>query len=312
MTTRRHLPARFHLLVVVLVLLVRGSSAPAARGAEAPKAGTTAPAPAKAAHGTIGLPNYKEPAAYSVDMVVHSPKADMVMRRFIDSGRIRTEISGSGEDVVMIELGDEKGTSLMLMPKEKRAMKQSRAAMESAAPKKLKAAEVEGAPPAPANVTIEDLGEATLDGKVVKKLRMTMPEGSSMGWFEKSTGAPVRMEGTVNGETTVVEWKNYKVAPQPAKLFEAPKDYELTDVDEMMEKMKGMGGMGAMGGMGGMAGGMAQGMGQSMGQSLGSSLGSSLGGALGGPLGAMAGQYLGGKVGGMVGKKAMAAVTPGK
>jgi hypothetical protein len=251
-------------------------------------------------------------------MVIHSPQANMVMKRFIDKGRIRSEFTGGAEDVVMIEMGDEKGTSLMLMPKEKRAMKQSRAALESAVDdkmkKKMKGAEANEAVAAPVDVKIEDLGDETLEGRTLKKLRMTVPDGTALGWFDKATGAPARMEGTVKGETTIVEWKNYKVGPQLASLYEVPKGYELMDMDEMMSKMKGMGGMGGMAGMAGMggAGGMVGGMGQSMGQNIGGSMGASLGGALGGPLGAMAGQYLGGKVGGMIGKKAANAVTPGK
>jgi hypothetical protein len=310
MTPRRIRSARFHAQVAALLLAIV-AAAPIARAAGVPKPEPTAPLPGRAVAAPVGLPAYQEPAAYSVDMLIHSPKADMVMKRFIDGKQIRTEISGGGEEMVMIELGDEQGTNLMLMPKEKRAMKQSRAVMETAAPKKAKAIEAKSAATPAANLAIEDLGDDTLGGKAVKKLRMTLPEGSSLGWFDKATGAPVRMEGTVDGETTVVEWKNYKVAPQPAKLFEAPKDYELTDMDEMMKQMKGMGGMGGIGGMGGV-GGMMGGMAQNMGQSMGQSMGSSLGASLGGPLGAMAGHYLGGKIGGMVGKKAVAAVTPGK
>ena len=308
----RHLPARLAAHTGALVLLALMAATPIARAAETPKPGAAAPAARRPGLGSIGLPAYKEPEAYSVDMKIHSRTADMVMKRFIDHGRIRSEFSGSGADVVMIELGDEKGTSLMLMPGEKRAMKQSRAAMEAVAGKQIKRAEGDAAAAPAPDVTIVDLGDETLDGKAVKKLRMTVPEGSSLGWFDKATGAPVRMEGTVHGDTTVVEWKNFKVAEQPARLFEVPKDYELTDMDEMMEKMKGMGGSGGMGNMRGMMGGMAQGMGQNLGQSMGSTLGSSLGGALGGPLGAMAGQYLGGRIGGMIGKKTVAAVTPGK
>ena len=309
-------------LPTVLLLLLL---APEARIASA---GLAAKGPAKteakattASMGAIGLPQYKEPEAYSVDMVIHSPKADMVMKRFIDEGRIRSEITSGDQDVVMIEMGDEKGTSLMLMPKEKRAMKQSRAATESAMDdkmkKKMKGAEANDAVATPVEVKVEDLGDETLDGRSLKKLRMTVPDGTALGWFDKATGAPARMEGTVNGETTTLEWKNFKAGPQPAKLFEVPKDYELMDMDEMMSKMKGMGGPGGMGGMAGMpgmggVGGMVGGMGQSMGQNLGGSLGSSLGGMLGGPLGAMAGQYVGGKVGGMIGKKTANALTPGK
>ncbi len=272
---------------------------------------------------SIDLPHYVAPDAYSVDLVIQSPKANMVMKRFIDHGRIRTEMNASGMDVVMIEMGDARGTSLTLMPKEKRAIKQSREGMASQmgdqAKAGVKGAESEGAPQAPPDMRVEDLGDETLDGKPVKKVRISQPEGSSLGWFDKVTGAPVRMEGTVDGETAVIEWKDYKVAPQPAKLFEAPKEYDLTDMDEMLSKMKDMGGPGAMkgmmGGMPGMGGmgvkGMMGGMGQSLGGNLGGSLGGTLGGALGGPLGALAGQYLGGKVGGMIGRKAVAAVTPG-
>jgi hypothetical protein len=282
-----------------------------------PKAPSGSPAP-------VDLPHYVAPPAYSVDLVIHSPKANMVMKRYIDQGRIRTEMSGSDMDMVMIEMGDAKGTSLMLMPKDKRAIKQSREGMASltggqtAADGKHPATESAAEPPS--DMRVEDLGDETLDGKAVKKLRVSLPEGSSLGWFDKTTGAPVRMEGTVDGETSVIEWKDYKVGAQPAKLFEAPKDYELTDMDEMMSKMKGMGGMGGMkglmGGMPGMGGisgvkGMVGGMGQNLGGNLGGSLGASLGGALGGPLGAMAGKYLGGKVGGMIGRKAANVVTPG-
>ncbi len=286
-------------LFLLTVTVAFAAPAPAAR---------PAPAAHPAAAAAVALPRYEEPAAYSVDLVIQSPKAKMVLKRFIDHGRVRTEITGADEDLVLIELGDEKGTTLTLMPKEKRAMRQSRAAMASLLPerarKDMREGDAAAAAPAPEG-RFEDLGEETLGGRAVKKVRMTMPQGTSVGWFDKTTGAPVRMEGTVEGETTVVEWKDYQVAPQPAKLFESPKDYELTDMDEMMGKMKGMG---AMGSMGSMMGGMGQGMGQSM----GSSLGASLGGALGGPVGAMAGQYLGGKVGGAIGRKAGTMVTPGK
>ena len=42
------------------------------------------------------------------------------MHRSVDKGRVRTDIDTDGERVAMIELGDEKGTSYTLMPKDKR------------------------------------------------------------------------------------------------------------------------------------------------------------------------------------------------
>ena len=74
MTPQRNLSARLHPHAVALLLLVFVAIAPLAEGAEAPKAGAAAPAaaPRKAGLGSIGLPNYQEPGAYSVDMVIHS------------------------------------------------------------------------------------------------------------------------------------------------------------------------------------------------------------------------------------------------
>jgi hypothetical protein len=304
-----HRPAAMGFAAAILLMVMSGIVGVA----EAPKSAPPSDAPEAHAPNmaSFGLPEYHVPPAFSVDLVVQSPEANLVMKRFVDQGHVRTEMAMQGQDMVTIETGDEKGTMYTVMPKEKRAIKQSResiAAMAGDAAAPEARATGAGAGP-PADMKIEDLGDETRDGRAVKKLRLTVPEGAALAWFDKATGAPVRMESNVEGKPTSIEWKNLVVAPQPAKLFEVPKGYEVTDMDEMMAKMKSMGGMG--GALKGAMGGMAQGFGQNMGASFGSGLGGSLGGALGGPLGAVAGQYLGGKIGGAIGKKAAGAVTPG-
>ena len=236
----------------------------------------------------IDLPRYVPPVAYSEDLVVQSDGKTIVMKRSIDGARMRTELSTDGQDMVLVELGDEKGTMYTIMPSDKRAMKQSREAMEKAAGPKSSA---DSAAVAPADYTIEDLGEETLGGVVAHKLRVKAEGSDVLAWFDKTSGAPLRMESKVDGKDSVIEWKNRKAGPQPAANFEIPKGYEVTDMDEMMSKM------GAMGGMGAMAKGMAGGMAGSMLGGMGSSLGGQLGGMLGGPLGSIAGQYIGGKIG---------------
>jgi hypothetical protein len=237
------------------------------------------------------------------------------MKRTIDGNRIRTEMKAEGQDMVMIEMGDEKETMYMLMPGEKRAIKQSRQAMAAMVPEDAKKQGKEVAE-TPADVKVDDLGEETIEGRVVKKMRFAVQGGQVLGWFDKASGAPLRMESDASGHKSSMEWRNFSPGPQPAKLFEVPKGYEVMDMDEMMAQMKSMQGkpgMGAMmggmgGGMGGGAMGMAKGyaggMAQNFGSSMGGGFGASLGGALGGPLGAVAGQYIGGKIGGMVAKKA--------
>jgi hypothetical protein len=297
-------------IVASLALLL--CLAPAvARSGEKPAADKAAAKGAKlVSFAATGLPRYAPPASYHEDLVIHGKNGEMTMKRFVDHGQIRTEMASEGQQFVMLETGDSKGTSYMLMPDEKRAMKQSREAMAETASKagvkSKKEGEAGAKSAAPPDVQVEDLGDATLDGAAVKKLRMTYEGGDVLGWFDKATGAPVRMEGLVDGEKSTIEWKNREMEPQPAELFAVPKNYEVTDMDEMMKKM---GAMGGMGGLGGMAKGMAGGMVQGMGSNLGGSLGSALGGSLGGPLGAAAGQFLGGKIGGMLGKKAANAIN---
>ena len=289
----------------------------------------------------IDLPDYVEPPAYSVDLVIHSSEtADMVLKRFVDGGRIRTDISAQGQDISMIEMGDEKGTSYTVMPKQKMAIKQSREAMsefsESVA-KKQPQSKQETTPTPEANVKVEDLGDETLNGHAARKLRMSSKDGSALAWFDKATGAPLKMESTNDGKTSSIEWRDMKVGAQSPKIYDVPKGFEVTDMDEMMAKMKGMraSGGGALGGMAGMAGmgcmaglpgmgnipgmagmggglnGMAGGMGANFGSQMGGQLGSTLGASLGGPLGAIAGHYIGGKIGGMIGRKAAQAIVPG-
>jgi hypothetical protein len=259
-----------------------------------------------------GLPHYAPPEAFSVDLVMKSEGLDLTMKRSIDHGRIRTDMTTGDQQFTMIELGDEKGTTLVLMPEQKMAMKQTRAGMEEAMKKVKKQAkeEAEAQVAAAPELKIEDLGDEAIEGHTAKKIRFVSDQGPVLGWFDKESGAPMRFESTIEGKKSTIEWKNLKPGPQPAELFEVPKGYEVQDMDEMMKSMGGMSGVGGMGMA--MAGGMASGYAQNMGSSMGASLGGTLGASFGGPIGMIAGQYIGGKIGGMVGKKAADVVLPGK
>ncbi len=299
-----------HVVPLTLALAAAAHAAEAPRTPAAPdSAATHSPAVSTAAAvwEKLGLPHYEPPASYSEDLVITSEGKTITMKRAIDQGKLRTEMSADGQNMVMIELGDEKGTTLTLMPDRKEAMKQSRAGLNEMTGGRTKKAEAaHAAEPAassgpPPDMKIEDLGDDKVRDAAARKLRLTSSDGTVLAWFEKATGAPLRMESKAEGKNAVIEWKNRKAAPQAASLFEIPKGYKTTDMDEMTAQMKSMGGV--TGSMKGMASGMISGMTQNMGQSMGASFGSSLGASLGGPLGAVAGQYIGGKIGGMIGKK---------
>ena len=243
---------------------------------------------------------FAQPRSFSVEMHVTKGSETIEIKRFVDGARSRMDISTKGDEMSIIDLGDEKGTNLMLMHSQKMALKQTRSGHEE----QMKQARSKGAKKdteAKADTAggggeavnpMVFVGHETVNGKMCDKYESTFSSGTAYAWVDPETHQPVRMAS----KDGTVDFSNFKVAPQPAELFTAPRDYTLQDMDEIMSKASGMGGM-----MSGMMGGM--------GSSLGSSLGGGLGGMLGGPLGQMAGSYVGGKLGGALGKKVGGAVS---
>ena len=260
-----------------------------------------APATSTRLRGTAAamvLPRYVRPAAYSEDMVIHSQGRDMTMKQTVSGVQSRMDMAFEGKVMITLNPGDGSGDVYVLMPDQKRAIKYTIDPKTLPQAYDSTGADTLGA--VPDDFEVEDLGEDKVGDVAAKKFRITSKDGNVVAWFEKSSGAPLRMESEVEGEPAAIEWKNRQVGAQPAELFVMPKGYEVTDMSAMMS---GMGGAGAIAkGMGaGMVGGMAQGM--------AGGLGSTIGGALGGPLGAIAGQYIGGKIGGAVSKKATDAIV---
>jgi hypothetical protein len=292
-----------HGLVLAGVLCVSVVAAAWATAAPPAAAGGAGESPA-AMWERLGLPHYQPPSAYSEDLVINAEGKTYTLKRAIDGTKMRTDMTMDGQNMIMIEMGDERGTMVMLMPDQKEATKMSNAAMDEMTGGKMgemenkTAADNNGVAAAPPDVKVEDLGDDAVNGIAARKMHITSSDGDVMAWFDKATGGPLRMESTTDGKTAEIEWQNHKAGPQAKDLFEVPKGYKLNDMDEMVAQMK------KMGGMEGMAKGMMAGMTQGMGQNLGAQLGSALGGSLGGPLGSMAGQYIGGRVGSAVGKKA--------
>ncbi len=315
MTTLALAQSRLLQFCAPLILLLTLSS-PGQGGANSkPEGESEAPKSKLQSLAALGLPRYAAPDAYREDLIIENDGKQITMKRFVDHGKTRTEMSADGQSVVMLEMGDEKGTSYSLLPGEKKAMKQTVQGMGEASKPMgdaaKKAHEAKFAPPP--DIQAEDLGDDTIDGRAAKKVRMVYGKDPQdvTGWFDKATGAPLRMESVVEGKKAVVQWKDRKTEPQPAEFFRVPKGYEVTDLDEMMKKMSAMGMPvgGSVAGMGlGMAKGMAAGMAQGMAQSFGANLGGSLGASIGGPLGGIAGRFIGGKIGEIIGKKATSAI----
>lgn len=276
-------------------------------------------------------------AHFRVDMHAERDGQRYVMRRYVDGPRSRMEAEVDGQKMVIIDLGDAQGTTYMLMPTMKRAMKSSTASLQANS-----GGGNDGTPtPEQAEAAVELLGTERLGGKTAEKYRVTMPEGTGLMWIEASTQLPLRMEA----EGMAVEMKDYNFSRPSRELFEVPKGYDLLDMDQMLKSAGGVGGAnvgslqslvagmvggqaGAMGGMpgglGGMPGlsgmaglgmagglgGMTGGLGGRLGGQFGGQLGAGIGGALGGPIGAMVGRYLGRRIGQKLGQRAGRALVP--
>ena len=139
----------------------------------------------------IGIPHYVAPASYSEDLVFTAEGKMITMRRFVDHEKIRTEISVGEQEVVTLEAGDADGTMYTLAASQKKAMKSSRKGMEAMARENEKSEQAGGEEPADFNVEV--LGDDTIDGVPVKKIRMTAA-GRGTSW-PGSTRRPARRFG---------------------------------------------------------------------------------------------------------------------
>jgi hypothetical protein len=284
----------------ILALCLLCAAAPLARAAAA-----TRPAPAAPAAAAMLGPATALPKNFSVDMKIHADGKDFTMTRYAnENGDSRMDIDMPEQGrFTMIQLNDEKKTMYTVMPEKKQVIKQSMTtAMESMAGKHEPRAT---APDSAAHGegTIELVGQEDVNGIHADKYKVTNEGMSGFLWVDPATHLVSRMQA----ENGTVDFTNYKANATTAEALTPPKDYKLTDMDEMMAKMKGMGGMSGMAQS--MMGGMAGGMGSSLGSSLGGQAGGALGGMLGGPLGRMAGTYLGNKLGSKLGSKAGSAAA---
>jgi hypothetical protein len=285
--------------LLALTLLCAGAPLAHAAAAATPHASSAG----RAAAAEIGA--HELPKNLSVDMKIHADGKDFTMTRSTnENGDSRMDIVTDTGPFTMIQLNDEKKTMYMVSDEKKEVIKQSSAAMMDRMGKhETPAAAPDSAAP---EGTIERVGQETVNGVLADKYKVSAQGMDGFLWIDPATGFMQRMQAD-NG---TVDFTNYKVGVVTPERMAPPKNYKLTDMDEMMAKMGGMGGMGGPGGMAkGMMGGMLGGMGSSMGGNMGGAAGGALGGMLGGPLGRMAGQYLGNKLGSKLGGKAASAAA---
>jgi outer membrane lipoprotein-sorting protein len=166
-------------------------------------------------------------AEYSGERVIESAQGTFTQKVFSAAGKERMEMDMGGMQSVMIMRPDKK-VAWMLMPAQRMYMELD-----------LSQAKQQAASGPPDDVTIEKVGEETVDGHSATKYKMLMRDKSAGGfmWFTDD-GIPLKMDmlskdGKQKSRMTMT-LRNLKIGKQDAALFEVPGGYS---------KMPSMGGM---------------------------------------------------------------------
>ena len=154
---------------------------------------------------------------FSADQVITTKEGMTITSKiYTDNGKIRTEMNQSGMQMISIVRTDQK-KMYSIMPAQKMVMTMD------LDPEKLKAMPTSTA----SDAKFETVGPDTVDGVACTKYKMTSPSDKKVffWWVDSATKAPVKMAAE-DGSFTLA-WKNYKVGPQDAALFEPPAGYQV-------------------------------------------------------------------------------------
>jgi hypothetical protein len=237
-------------------------------------------------------------------MEVKSKGETHVLHQAVSMGRVRTEMElPNGQQLIVLEMGDEAGTVYTLFPDQAVGIKQTSATKQALAEaidpernvSRDAVQEENGSEPA----QIKHMKRETVDGISCNLYAITQGGHTACTWNDVKTQRPVRMES----EDGRITWKNYRVAPQKEELFQIPAGIQIEDMGVWIEEMHAAG-MGSMlQAVAGWRDASSENANETWESGWDAGLDPGMGGALDGTLGAIAGQYLGGTVGEMFGRE---------
>jgi len=160
---------------------------------------------------------------FSADIVVTTDKGQNITQKmYSDGGKMRSEMSMNGMQMVTIVRPDLQKLyqvmvaqkMVMVMPYDPSKFKKQMAA----------AAGPEG--------KFDLIGPDTVEGVACTKYKVTSGDNKVFFlWIDAASKAPVRM--TAEDSSVTILWKNYKVGPQDAALFEPPAGYQVMAMPSM-------------------------------------------------------------------------------
>jgi Domain of unknown function (DUF4412) len=154
---------------------------------------------------------------YSADMVISTGKGqDLTQKIYNDDGKLRTEITTHGMQIVGIIRPDLKKIYSVMV-----AQKMVMEVPYDAEKYKKQLAAASGP-----EGKFEVIGPDAVDGVACTKYKVTGQDNKVLFfWVNTATKTPVKMMAE-DGSFTLF-WKNYKPGPQDPSLFEPPADYQV-------------------------------------------------------------------------------------
>ena len=162
---------------------------------------------------------------YSADQTITTKDGTVIQTKsFVDGDKMRSEITMNGMNMETIVRKD-KQKIYQVMDAQKMVME-----MDYDPDKFMKGRTAAAFGP---TGKFELVGPDTVDGVVCMKYKITSDKNKQVFffWLDAANKAPVEM-ADADGSFTV-KWKNYKVGPQAAALFEVPDGYQVMPMPNM-------------------------------------------------------------------------------
>lgn len=165
---------------------------------------------------------------YSFEQVVTvSGQQAQTMRIATKGNKIRLEIAGGGNQLVMIGNPDQKA-AYMMVPGEKQALKIPYDQMEA----QMNQVKDPGVLSKDA-LSGQLVGSESVDGKACDVYSYSSPFGTSKVWIWKEKGFPLKAEVSGSGQTISIQYRNVQVGGVADSLFELPAGMEVVDLGSL-------------------------------------------------------------------------------
>lgn len=173
------------------------------------------------------LATAKDLPSYALDIVTSYPGGEaMTARLWVKDGSRKMESTAEGKTMIYL-LQEATQSSYVYFPESKTGMQLDWDTAQTTAKGMLGEQLTD---PETFQPTI--VGEEILDGKDCLVTQWTREGTEGKSWIWKEYGLPIRTETTVEGETSVAEFKNIQIGNVADSEFELPNDIQITSLSQ--------------------------------------------------------------------------------